>query len=79
MGMLQYINSIESKWKTLTHNQLNLIMEENDEMNNNLITERAVLKSIPEEDREFIFSEFSDAKITKCLYDEEPMTDINRN
>lgn len=43
---------------------MNIIMEENDGMNNNLIAERPVLKSISEADRAFIFSEFSDAEIT---------------
>lgn len=43
---------------------MNIKMEENDGMNNNLITERLVLNSISEEDGELIFSEFSDAEIT---------------
>jgi ribosomal-protein-alanine N-acetyltransferase len=47
-------------------------------MDKNLITQRLILKSISEEDRAFIFSEFSDAVITKYLYHEEPLTDIRQ-
>lgn len=39
-------------------------------------TNRLILKSISEEDRDFIFSQFSDATVTKYLYDEEPLTSI---
>jgi len=53
-------------------------MKECDDMSKNLFTERLILKSISEEDREFIFSEFSDAIITKHLYDQEPLTDIKQ-
>lgn len=49
-----------------------------DGMDKNLTTQRLILKSISEEDREFIFSEFSDAVITKYLYDEEPLTEIKQ-
>ncbi|MDF2821280.1 MAG: GCN5-related N-acetyltransferase [Clostridiales bacterium] len=45
-------------------------------MNNNLITDRMILKSISKEDRDFIFSEFSDTIITKYLFDEEPLTKL---
>lgn len=43
----------------------------------NIETERMILKSISKEDREFIFSQFSDKIVTKYLYDEEPLIDIS--
>jgi ribosomal-protein-alanine N-acetyltransferase len=39
-------------------------------------TDRLILKSISVEDRDFIFSLFSDDVVTKYLYDEEPLTSI---
>lgn len=39
-------------------------------------TERLILKNISMEDREFIFSQFSDPVVTKYLFDREPLTDI---
>ncbi len=43
----------------------------------NLETERLLLKNINQSDREFIFRQFSDKVVTKYLYDEEPLTDVN--
>lgn len=43
----------------------------------NLETERLLLKNIGLSDREFIFRQFSDDVVTKYLYDEEPLTDLN--
>lgn len=40
-------------------------------------TKRLILKSISAEDRYFIFSVFSDAVVTKYLYDEEPVTNMD--
>ncbi len=40
-------------------------------------TERLILKSISQEDRDFVFSQFSDEVVTKYLYDEEPLTSIS--
>ena len=40
-------------------------------------TDRLILKSISFEDRDFIYSQFSDSVVTKYLYDEEPLTDIS--
>jgi ribosomal-protein-alanine N-acetyltransferase len=42
----------------------------------NIETNRLILKSISAEDRDFIFSLFSDDIVTKYLYDEEPLTSI---
>lgn len=42
-----------------------------------LETERLILKNIAMEDRNFIFSQFSDPVVTKYLFDEEPLTDIH--
>jgi ribosomal-protein-alanine N-acetyltransferase len=42
----------------------------------NIETDRLILKSISAEDRDFIYSQFSDEVVTKYLYDEEPLTDI---
>ncbi len=39
-------------------------------------TNRLILKSISAEDRDFIYSQFSDDVVTKYLYDEEPLTSI---
>lgn len=39
-------------------------------------TNRLILKSISVEDRDFIYSQFSDGVVTEYLYDEEPLTDI---
>jgi len=43
----------------------------------NLQTDRLHLKLISVEDREFIFSQFSDDIVNKYLFDAEPLTDIN--
>ena len=43
---------------------------------NNINTKGLILKNIALEDRNFIFSQFSDAVVTKYLFDEEPLTDI---
>lgn len=40
-------------------------------------TDRLVLKNIAREDREFIFSQFSDAYINQYLFDAEPVTTIS--
>lgn len=42
----------------------------------NLETERLILKNIGNDDKDFIFSEFSDENVTKYLYDAEPLTDM---
>ena len=42
----------------------------------NIETNRLLLKSISVEDRDFIFSQFSDDVVTKYLYDEEPLTSM---
>jgi ribosomal-protein-alanine N-acetyltransferase len=42
----------------------------------NIETNRLILKGISVEDRDFIFSQFSDDVVTKYLYDEEPLTSI---
>lgn len=42
----------------------------------NLETERLILKNIAQEDRNFIFSQFSDDVVNKYLFDAEPLTDI---
>jgi ribosomal-protein-alanine N-acetyltransferase len=55
-----------------------MLMKECDDMDQNLITQRLILKSISDEDREFVFTEFSDAVITKYLYDQEPLNDIKQ-
>lgn len=44
---------------------------------NKIETERLVLKNIDREDREFIFSQFSDDDINTYLFDAEPLTDIS--
>ncbi len=41
-----------------------------------IVTDRLILKSISAEDREFIYSQFSDPEVTKYLYDEEPLADM---
>jgi len=43
----------------------------------NLETERLFLKNIGTDDRDFIYSEFSNDDINKYLYDAEPLTDIS--
>ncbi|MBP1754679.1 MAG: GCN5-related N-acetyltransferase [Firmicutes bacterium] len=43
----------------------------------NIETNRLLLKSISVEDRDFIFSQFSDDIVTKYLFDEEPLTSIS--
>lgn len=43
---------------------------------NNIETERLILKNISKEDRNFIYSQFSDDVVTRYLFDEEPLTDI---
>lgn len=44
---------------------------------NNLETDRLLLKNIDMEDKEFIFSEFSDPVINRYLFDAEPMVNIS--
>lgn len=39
-------------------------------------TDRLLLKSISAEDRDFIFVQFSDEAVTRYLYDEEPLTNM---
>lgn len=41
-----------------------------------LETERLILKNIDENDREFIFSQFSDDDVNEFLFDAEPLIDI---
>jgi len=41
-----------------------------------LETERMLLKNISSDDREFVFSQFSDDKVNKYLFDAEPLVDI---
>lgn len=41
-----------------------------------LETNRLQLKNISTDDRDFIFSQFSDEVVTRYLFDEEPLTDI---
>lgn len=41
-----------------------------------LETNRLILKRVSVDDRDFIFSQFSDDIVTKYLYDEEPLTSI---
>lgn len=43
---------------------------------NDIKTERLVLKNIAIDDRNFIFSQFSDDVVTRYLYDREPVTDM---
>jgi len=43
---------------------------------NNIETERLVLKNISSDDRDFIFSEFSDDVVNRYLFDAEPLTDV---
>jgi ribosomal-protein-alanine N-acetyltransferase len=43
---------------------------------NNIETDRLILKNISTDDRDFIFSHFSDEVVTKYLFDEEPLTDM---
>lgn len=45
-------------------------------MFDNIETERMILKNIAVEDRDFIFSEFSDAVVNRYLFDAEPLVDI---
>ena len=40
-------------------------------------TERLLLKNISSDDREFIFSQFSDSEVNKFLFDAEPLVDIH--
>ncbi len=42
-----------------------------------LETERLVLKNIERSDADFIFAQFSDAEVTRYLFDEESLTDMN--
>jgi len=44
---------------------------------NNIETERLILKNIGNEDREFIFSQFSDEDVNMFLFDAEPLTDTS--
>ncbi|HEX2945572.1 MAG TPA: GNAT family N-acetyltransferase [Clostridia bacterium] len=41
-----------------------------------LETDRLLLKNISSDDREFIFSQFSDDEVNKFLFDAEPLVDI---
>ena len=41
-----------------------------------LETDRLLLKNISSDDREFIFSQFSDSKVNEFLFDAEPLIDI---
>ena len=43
---------------------------------NNIETERLFLKNISSDDRDFIFSEFSDDIVNRYLFDAEPLTDV---
>lgn len=43
---------------------------------NNIETERLILKNIAIDDRNFIFSQFSDDVVNRYLFDAEPVTDI---
>lgn len=43
----------------------------------NLKTERMILKSIGTEDRDFIFSQFSDDVVNRYLFDAEPLTNVS--
>lgn len=43
---------------------------------NDIVTERLILKNISIEDRNFMFSQFSDEVVTKYLFDAEPVTDM---
>lgn len=43
---------------------------------NNIETERLILKNISIEDRDFIFSQFSDDVVNRYLFDADPLTDI---
>lgn len=43
---------------------------------NDVETERLLLKNIAIDDRDFIFSQFSDDIVNKYLFDAEPLTDI---
>ncbi len=43
----------------------------------NLETERLYLNNIDKEDRDFIFSQFSDDTVNRYLYDAEPLIDIS--
>lgn len=43
---------------------------------NDIKTERLVLKNISKDDRNFIFSQFSDDLVTRYLFDREPLTDM---
>ena len=43
----------------------------------NIETDRLILKNICSEDREFIFSQFSDDVVNRYLFDADPLTDIS--
>ncbi len=43
---------------------------------NNIETERLILKNIDIEDRDFIYSQFSDKVVSRYLFDAEPLTDL---
>ena len=43
---------------------------------NDLETERLLLKNISKDDRDFIFSQFSNEEVSRYLYDAEPYTSI---
>jgi len=42
----------------------------------NIETQRLILKNISSDDKDFIFSQFSDEVVTMYLFDEEPVTDM---
>jgi RimJ/RimL family protein N-acetyltransferase len=44
---------------------------------NNIETDRLVLKNIAIDDRNFIFSQFSDDVVNRYLFDAEPVTDMH--
>lgn len=43
---------------------------------NNIETDRLFLKNISSDDRDFIFSEFSNDVVNRYLFDAEPLTDV---
>ena len=64
--------------KELTGNRLLNQQIMGDHMFTNIETNRLVLKSVDQSDRDFIFEEFQNDFINRYLYDEEPMTDISQ-
>lgn len=43
---------------------------------NDIETEKLFLKNISTDDRDFIFSQFSDNVVNRYLFDTEPLTDV---